>query len=139
MPIDERWDGLSDEDWSGFAKAWVEQLRFGVPDGDRDYGESVTMMNFTARPEQQWKFIVAAVKHAESDDELGHIAAGPIEHLLGRHGDQYIVSVESLAQVDEKFARTMTGVWKYKMSDDNWSRVQAIQSKTTPLRTSDDG
>lgn len=53
---------------------------------------------------------MAAVKHAESDDDLGHIAAGPIEQLLGWHGDQYIERVESQSKLDEKFVRTMTGV-----------------------------
>ena len=52
------------------------------------------MMNFTARPEHQWQFILAAVVHA-SDDELGHIAAGPVEHLLGKHGEKYIEKVSS--------------------------------------------
>lgn len=138
MPIDERWDDLSDEDWTGFAHAWVEQLRFGVREGQDDYGQSVVMMNFTARPEQQWQFILAAVEHAETDDELGHIAAGPIEHLLGSHGEKFIADVESLAQADEKFARALTGVWNYKMSDDVWARVQQIQSRASPLDCSDD-
>jgi hypothetical protein len=123
MPIDERWDRLSDDDWSNFAQNWVEQLRYGQQEGERDWGESVTMMNFTARPEQQWKFILAAVGHAQSDDELGHIAAGPIEHLLGWHGAKYISAVEAQAASDSKFAKAITGVWKYKMSDDKHQRV----------------
>jgi hypothetical protein len=134
MPIDERWDHVSDEDWSGFAKAWVEQLRSGRREGERDWDETVTMMNFTARPQQQWKFIVAAAAVAESDDELGYIAAGPIEHLLGRHGAEFIAKVEELAATDKKFARAMTGVEKYTLSDEIWARVQALQSHTTPLR-----
>ena len=52
---------------------------------DADIGEAVVLMNFTARPESQWEFILAAVAFAESDDELAHIAAGPVEHLLGWH------------------------------------------------------
>src|SRR5262245_39294087 len=95
MPIDERWDRLSDDDWSSFARDWVRQLRHGWQEGERDWGESVAMMNFTARPEQQWKFILAAVRHAQSDEELGHIAAGPVEHLLGWHGEKYIARIES--------------------------------------------
>jgi hypothetical protein len=70
MPVDERWDHLSDEEWAAFAQAWVEQLRSGRREGERDWGETVTMMNFTARPQQQWKFILAAAAVAESDDEL---------------------------------------------------------------------
>jgi hypothetical protein len=133
MPLDSRWDRLSDEDWSDFARAWVDELRFGDPDGDEGYGQSVTQMNFTARPEQQWKFILLAIEYAESDEELGHIAAGPIEHLLGWHGERYIEDVENEAATDSKFARAMTGVWQYRMSGAVWARVRAIQEKARSI------
>ena len=82
-------------------------------EGGRDYDQSVVMMNFTARPEQQWKFILAAVNHANSDDELGHLAAGPIEHLLGWHGEKFIVTTTGLkpSPSGETF-RTFVYRWK---------------------------
>ena len=86
-------------------------------------------MNFTANPKQQWQFIISAISYAESDDELGHIAAGPIEHLLGLNGEKYIDCVEALAQSNPKFARALTGVWQYKMTDEVWLRVKELQSK----------
>jgi hypothetical protein len=138
MPIDERWDHLDDDDWSNFARDWVHQLRDGQREGERDWGESVTMMNFTARPEHQWKFILAAVGHATTDDELGHIAAGLIEHLLGWHGEKYISAFEKQAASDPKFAKTITGVWNYMMTDDVWNRVQSIQRQAERLRSSKD-
>jgi hypothetical protein len=133
FPLDSRWDRLIDDDWSDFARAWVEELRFGDPDGDEGYGQSVTQMSFTARPQQQWKFILASISHAESEEELGHIAAGPIEHLLGWHGEKYIEKVENQAATNAKFARAMTGVWQYRMSDEIWARVRAIQEKAKSI------
>jgi hypothetical protein len=138
MPIDERWDQLTDADWSKFARIWVEQLRSGVHEGERDYGDTVVMMNFTARPEQQWKFLLAAVAHTQTDDELGHIAARPMEHLLGWHGDQFIDDFELHAATNPKFARAMTGMYQYKMSDAIWVRVRAIQERAEPLKYSAD-
>src|SRR5215510_2274616 len=86
--------------------------------------------NFTARPEHQLQFIVAAITHA-SDDELDHIAAGPMEHLLGKHGDKYIEKVEQRAEADPRFARMLAGLWKYMMSDHVWARVEALKAKYT--------
>ena len=89
-------------DWTEFAKAWLAELRPHppspesdvVPTGtESDVGQAVVMMNFTADPDQQWQFVRSAVAHAKSDDELGHIAAGPVEHLLGRHGESLIARV----------------------------------------------
>jgi hypothetical protein len=113
----------------GFAAAWLAELRDGPPAGESEVGKAVVMMNLIDPPEQQWAFIQAAVAQAASDDELGNIAAGPMEHLLGHHGDQFIAAVEEEAARDAKFARMLTGVWKYMMSDEVWGRVQAIQAR----------
>jgi hypothetical protein len=96
MPIDERWDQLSLSDWDAFARSWIDELRGTPSDSEQDVGQPVVMMNFTARPEHQWQFILAAVRHAQAE-ELGHVAAGPVEHLLGKHGDTYIGEVECRA------------------------------------------
>jgi hypothetical protein len=131
MPIAERWDQLSASDWDAFARSWIAELRGVSSESQRDAGQSVVMMNFTAKPEHQWQFILAAVAHA-SDDELGHIAAGPIEHLLGKHGERYIEKVEQRAEADPKFARMLAGVWKHLMTDEVWTRVQALKARYAP-------
>ena len=128
MPIDERWNQLDASDWDAFAQSWIAELRGTPSDSEANVGQSVVMMNFTARPEHQWQFILAAIAHA-SDDELGHIAAGPMEHLLGKHGDKYLEKVEQRAEADPRFARMLAGVWKYMMSDHVWARVEALKAK----------
>lgn len=128
MPVDERWSQLNASDWDAFARSWIAELSGVRSESQSEVGGSVVMMNFTARPEHQWQFILAAVAHA-SDDELGHIAAGPIEHLLGKHGEQYIESVEQRAEADPKFARMLAGVWKYMMTDEVWARVEALKAR----------
>ena len=128
MLRDERWDRLEPADWDAFAQAWISKLRGSSDDSHADIGQSVVMMNFTAKPEHQWQFILAAMAHA-GDNELGHIAAGPIEHLLGNYGDKYIENIEQQAATDPKFARMLLDVWKYMMSDDVWARVEAIKAK----------
>lgn len=130
MPIDERWNQLEPSDWQAFAGAWLAALRGEPEDRDVDVRQSVVMMNFMAAPEQQWQFLMAAVRQAESDDELSHIAAGPMEHLLGWHGPKYIDAVEAQATADPKFERMLAGVWKYMMKDDVWERIQAMQARS---------
>jgi hypothetical protein len=126
MPITDRWDHLTPSEWEEFALEWLEELRDDDRGKDSRVGQAVVGMNFTARPEQQWTFILAAVAHA-GDEELGHIAAGPIEHLLGWHGELFIEAVERQAALDPTLARMMTKAWRYRMTDEVCSRVQAIQ------------
>ena len=128
MPIDERWGRFDASEWVAFAQAWLAELR-GTSDADAsDIGQSVVLMNFTASPDQQWQFVLAAMIQATSGDELGHIAAGPVEHLLGWHGEDYIGRVERQAKSDPQFARMLTGVRKYMMSDEIWQRVQELRA-----------
>ena len=132
MPIDERWSKLSQADWVDFAQAWLATLR-GTGAAGSDVGQAVVLMNFTATPDQQLIFIEAAVEHAATDEELGHIAAGPIEHLLGFHGEQVIDRVERLAEENPRFARMLTAAWQHTMSESIWARVQALQAKADPI------
>jgi hypothetical protein len=129
LPIDERWNELEPSDWEEFARDWLAELRTTPADPESDLGQSVVMMSFTATAEQQWQFLRAAVSQAESDDELKHVAAGPAEHLLGWHGADYIDAVEEQAAADPKFARMLSGVWKYLMKDEVWERVQALKAR----------
>jgi hypothetical protein len=127
MTSTDLWSHLSAQDWAALARCWLSELR-GVPNERADdYGQKVVLMNFTATAEQQWAFIQAAVEQARSDDEFGAIAAGPLEHLLGHHGDEYIGPVENLAGASVSFARTLTGMNQYMMSESTWARVRKIQ------------
>ena len=137
MVEDKKWDCFTDEDWSRFAKKWLSGIR--EPGSTEDIGDAVVLMNFSATAEQQWQFILAALTHAQSDEELLHIAAGPIEHLVGWHGEQFIARIEAEVENNPQLARAMTGVLKYKMSDEIWRRVRILQSVIdNPLRAVND-
>jgi len=68
-----------------------------------------------------------AISLATTDRQLGDIAAGQIEHLLGWHGEKYIDIIEQEAEANPKIAKALTGVLKYMMSDQVWARVQKLQ------------
>jgi hypothetical protein len=68
------------------------------------------------------------VDGADTDNELYAVAAGPFEHLLGTHGEHYIALVECRCHDDAKFARMTTAAYQHLMSEEVWSRVQAIQA-----------
>ena len=129
--LKERWSDMTPSDWDAFANGWLAELRVSSPPGSDDLGGAVILMNFTADPDDQWQFIRSAVAHADSDEELSAIAAGPVEHLLGWHGENVIAWVEAQAAEDGVFARMLTGVWKYKMTDEVWARVQALQGRVS--------
>ena len=133
--IDPRWDDLTDADWDKFAIAWNAELNgsdaaHALPnlpwlfdDAPSTASEYVAPMNFTASPDAQWKFIVAAYWRG-NENTHGHLAAGPVEHLLGKHGDEYISLFEQLADDDPLFAKMLRGCYQYQMSDEIWRRLR---------------
>jgi len=139
VKIDQRWDALSEADWRQFVACWFDGLaerdEGSLPplpkiiDEDHDAGQYVVQMNFTASHENQWKFIETAFDMA-SCANLGDIAAGPIEHILWKHGDIYIDRIEAMSESNPQFAAMMAECWQHKMSDSIWKRVQTIQNRS---------
>lgn len=131
---DPRWDDLTDGDWDAFARAWnaelcgeegpsrLPQLPWLLDDPPNTASEYVVPMNFTASANAQWKFIVAAYWRG-NEETHGHLAAGPVEHLLGKHGDEYITLVEQMADDDPMFAKMLRGCYQNQMSDEVWRRL----------------
>ncbi len=128
--IQSKWAALSDDQWHAFARDWLAELEAGES-AETDIGQAVVLMSFSAQSSLQWKFIEICVSLATSDEHLGHIAAGPFEHLLGHHGAEFIDAVEKKAAADAKFAKMVRGAWQYLMSDDIWKRIQLIQKGST--------
>jgi hypothetical protein len=105
---------------------FLEYTRTDTP-ALQDACQTIVGMTFLSPPEEQWEMVLECVRQAQTDQDLDHVAAGPIEGLLGRFGKEVIDRVEKEASVDPKFARTLTGVWRHTMTDDVWARVRAIQ------------
>ena len=131
---DPRWDELADSDWHAFAKLWNAELCEEVapcslpdlpwlldnpPDLASDY---VVPMNFSASPEAQWKFIIAAY-WSGNEKTFGHLTAGPVEHLLGTYGDRCIEAFEQMADDDPLFANMLKGCFQNRMSESVWGRL----------------
>ncbi len=131
MPvIDPRWKKVSPEQWRNLAEGWLTEIREENSAEEPDLNSTVVSMNFFAAPELQWEFILLTVSIAETDKELAAIAGGPIEHLLGKFGEQYIDRVETQASTDPKFFRALTGVWGERGRDDKISlRVKSLKEQ----------
>jgi hypothetical protein len=77
-------------------------------------------------PETLWLLILAIHGKDQSARIQEVLSAGPVEDLLTKHGDKFIERVEARARQDSTFAKLLGGVWKNRMSEDNWIRVQAV-------------
>ncbi len=138
--FDPRWDGLTYADWDAFALAWIAELSGNKPpplpnghvlfseDPESTASDFVVPMCFTASVESQWRFIDSVFRHG-NDETMRHLAAGPVEHLLSKHGDANIERFEKLAHSDSRFAQMLKGCYKNSMSDAVWDRLCAARGQ----------
>jgi hypothetical protein len=60
--------------------------------------------------ERAWELVTAVLRLAP-DERLGHLAAGPLEDLVKRHGEALVDRMESEAARDERFRWALGGIW----------------------------
>jgi hypothetical protein len=81
---------------------------------------------FDGKSEELWRLILKIHERDQSITIQQVLSAGPIEDLLSKFGEQYIERVEDKARKDPTFAKLLGGVWQSSMSDEIWSRLQAV-------------
>lgn len=82
-------------------------------------------------PDQAWAAILYIVERVPNDYVLGNLAAGPLENLLGCHGEEMIDRVERKAAANPAFKKMLSGVWKNDISETVWRRIE-IARETLP-------
>jgi hypothetical protein len=68
-------------------------------------------------PERAWSLVLALVAQA-SFEELGHVGAGPLEHLIEAQAPAFIDRIESQAATDPKFKDTLASIWLNRWHQD---------------------
>jgi hypothetical protein len=96
---------LSPAEW---AAVW---LRYHRERRDEDFwAVAAVFLLPQEEPERAWSLILALVEQA-SFEELGHVGAGPLEHLVEAHAPSFIDRIESQAATDPKFKEALASIW----------------------------
>lgn len=61
---------------------------------------------------------------------LANLSAGLLEDLLRYHGSEVIAHFENRAMIDPRYVSVLKDVWKNRISDDVWNRIQRIIAPT---------
>jgi len=64
-----------------------------------------------------------------SDDVQTHsnLAAGPLEHFLGVHGEEYLATIHQLALEHRRLREVLDGVWQGAMPKRVWHRIEILK------------
>lgn len=65
-------------------------------------------------PERLWPLLIELVERSPSDEVLHFVAAGPLEDLVGWHGERFIDRLEKRAIHSERFHFALRGIWGWE-------------------------
>jgi hypothetical protein len=123
---------LSNDELNQLADAWIRY--WYAPKGSSIRNELSGATDLYEleyhNPEDLWRLILLIHGRDQSSRIQEVLSAGPVEALLAKHGDSFIDRIETQARLDSKFAKLLGGVWKNRMSDANWNRLQAVWDRS---------
>lgn len=119
-------------DADAIARAWVaywdEEERTGqFPDSD------VGSFVFRLDRDAAWVVILKILEMVDPNPKrplFQVLAASPTEDFLGEHGPAVIDRVEAEALRSPRFKLLLGGVWKGRMSEEIWRRVQQSRGQS---------
>jgi hypothetical protein len=80
-------------------------------------------------PERCWKFLEVTCAADLTDANMAFIAAGPLEDLLGHHGEVFLPRVEAAARQSARMRLLVAMDWKGLMSRNVWRRFNAMRAR----------
>ena len=83
----------------------------------------------TMSQSEDWPCFFAAMQLTDDVKLLSHLAAGPVEDFLGRHGEAYLDTIHSLALEHRRLREVLDGVWQGSMSKRVWRRIEVLQQR----------
>jgi hypothetical protein len=87
-----------------------------------------TVFNWVAgSPGVAFDFILEVLAMESNERVLGNLAAGPLEDLLGGHGEQLMPRIEAEARCNRRFSKLLGGVWKNDIDGPVWKKVLELR------------
>jgi len=125
-----------DKSDSEVAAAWITYCQAAIRDGVES---PVAEANWWAceeverlcddAPASALRVILEILKLSPDERIRENLAAGPLETLLVKQGEAVIGSVESLIASNREFKELVEGVWRNKISEQVWERLERAVTK----------
>jgi hypothetical protein len=111
------------------AESWIRMHH--AKEGSDTYKENFwafdTLSNLCeSSPEQCFAVINQIILTDASDVVLSNLAAGPIEDLLVKHGEQIIELIVRSAKNSSDWKKMLGAVWQNDISDHVWQKLKSV-------------
>jgi hypothetical protein len=81
----------------------------------------------TENPEVAWGAIRQLARTDLNEEEIGLLAAGPVETLLCWHGEEFIDRIVEEARKNPILNKILGGVWRSDMPEAVWKCIEGLR------------
>jgi len=121
---------MTDEQLKAILSDYITNLdaRVGTQAGEARLAAHESMFQMASNaPNDLWRLLEIAWDSELGDRELGMLAAGALEDLLGHHGEDFMEKLEIAARQNSKARFMVAGVWRGGMSNAVWERFLLLR------------
>lgn len=120
------------------ARDWIEMTRTPKAECSDELFDAGFALNTLAHDDPEFALdVILKIVGALDEKDLvsgegdaqklaSNLAAGPIESLLTKHGEELIGRLEQITRGDSRFALVLSGVWQNDMPDTVWNRINNL-------------
>ena len=124
--------GIDESELDRIVTAWIaaQQATSGSPEYETNWWAVSEVMEWALEGDgdRLWQFILETYKRDPPDEVIAVLAAGPLEDLLAKRGEDFIDRIEELARKDPNFNHVLGGVWRNRITGEVWQRIEAIRN-----------
>lgn len=128
--------GKAMNDTDKLAKSWIFAQKLGVdsPGYEKQSWAVDKVIDLADQaPDELWQLILRILDLDSSEQIVNSVGAGPLEDLMAKHGESYIIKVEEQASKSEVFKRAMKSVWLDSNDTPIYTRFFKIAGIQPPL------
>jgi hypothetical protein len=104
-----------------------EQIIEGWFEHEKNFWAFSTMSDLVDEdPPLAWSITLDLIARADDLNEIGAIAAGPLEELIRKHPDLLWDDLVAKAHTDQRFLSALRGVWVFETDGDVYHRFQEL-------------
>jgi hypothetical protein len=110
--------------------AWIEHFSKEETEDDKTAWAHYLLSDICEKhPTLAWNLILEILRRPISEFATSVLAAGPMEDLLACHGSAVIEKVEQQARTNPAFRHLLGGVWRSRIGEAIWKRVEAVRGE----------
>lgn len=108
------------------ARSWVERYQISTTKAETQWAYDKLDDLITINPKLALEIIIVIFNKTNDEFVLDNLAAGPLENLLVRHGNEIITDIEKYTLAHPKFSDVLAGIWSNGINASVLAKINSL-------------